>query len=38
MLLPDYTSIARLKNAEGKLIEYEQAADSHVSQGQAIPD
>ena len=38
MLLPDYTSIARQENVEGKHIEYEQAAASHVSQGQAIPD
>jgi hypothetical protein len=38
MHLTNYTSIARLENAEGKLIEYEQAAASHVSQGQAIPD
>jgi DNA-dependent RNA polymerase auxiliary subunit epsilon len=38
MLLTNYNSIARIENVEGKHIEYEQAAASHVSQWQAIPD
>jgi hypothetical protein len=38
MLLPDYTSTARLENVEGKLNQYEQADASHENKGQAIPD